>query len=345
MRCVRRRALLVTLLVLAGPAAGRAGAASASPLQVTGFQSEGSPTALIDRSAAALSAVGIDGVDLDLYGDAVAPPGDAALRQLRDAHADRLRAQLLFGNYDTAIGDFSEPLAHRLLTTPEITRRVVGELAGDVMRQGWDGLSVDLESLRPRDRSGLTRFVRALRRALPPSASLSVDVANDVTAAGFRAGGYDLPALGAAARLILMAYDQHGPWENAPGPVGALAWTRRGLRTLLAAVGADRVDLGVAGYGYAWRPHRNLQLSDAGARALVARAGGRARWVPSAGEWTAHLDDGSTVWWSDGRSYAVRARLAARLRLHGLAVWSLGLADPLTPAESARGSLRPRHPR
>jgi spore germination protein len=49
------------------------------------------------------------------------------------------------------------------------------------------------------------------------------------------------------------------------------------------------------------------------------------------GEWTAHLPDGSTVWWSDARSYAVRARLAASLHLHGLAVWSLGLSDVLAP--------------
>ena len=110
MRCVRRRALLATLLFLAAPAAlqAQAQAAAAAPLQVTGFQSEGAPAALIDRNAAALTTVGIDGVDLDLYGDAVAPADGPALRQLRRAHADHLRAQLLFGNYDDAIGDFSE---------------------------------------------------------------------------------------------------------------------------------------------------------------------------------------------------------------------------------------------
>ena len=232
-----------------------------------------------------------------------------------------------------------------MLSTPEIARRVVGELADDVTRQGWDGISIDLESLRARDRAGLTRFVRALRAALFPKATLTIDVANDLTTSGFRAGGYDLRALGAAGRLILMAYDQHGPWENAPGPVGALPWARRGLRTLLAAVPADRIDLGVAGYGYAWRPHRNLQLSDARARALVSQADGHARWIASAGEWTARLSDGSTVWWSDARAYSVRARLATQLHLHGLAVWSLGLSDPLTPAGSPRGSPRPSRPR
>jgi spore germination protein YaaH len=325
------RLVAVAAAVAAAALPAAAGARSPS-LQITGFQSEGTSPALIDRSAAALTTVGVDGVDLDLYGDAVAPPDAAALRQLARAHADRLRAELLFGNYDNTIGGFSERLAYRMLTTPEITRRVVAELAGDVTGDGWDGLSIDLESLRARDRAPLTQFVQALRAALPAAATISVNIENDLTPSGFRAGGYDLRALGvAASRLILMAYDEHGPWENAPGPVGALNWTRRGLHTLLASVPADRIDLGVAGYGYAWRPHRTVQLSDAGARALVRRAGGRAQWMRRVGEWTAHLPDGSTVWWSDARSYAVRARLAASLHLHGLAVWSLGLSDVLAP--------------
>jgi spore germination protein len=36
------------------------------------------------------------------------------------------------------------------------------------------------------------------------------------------------------------------------------------------------------------------------------------------------------VWWSDGRSYDVRASLAADLGLRGTAIWRLGSAGPLT---------------
>jgi spore germination protein len=326
---VRRRSALAALaaagLLTAAPVAG-----AAEPLRVTGFQSQGASPALIGASAPALTTVGVDGVNLDLFGDAVEPPDRQALRQLRAAHAEHLRAELLIGNHDNVSEGFSERIANRMLTTPRIRARVAGMLVADVRDEGWDGISVDLESLRPRDSRGLTAFLHALRSALPSTATLSVEVANDVTAAGFRAGGYDLRALATAAgRIVLMAYDQHGPWENAPGPVGALDWTRRGLRTLLHLVPPDRVDLGVAGYGYAWRPHRDVQLSDSGARALVARAHARPHWVGSVGEWTATLPDGSTVWWSDARSYTVRARLAASLHLHGLAVWSLGLSDPI----------------
>jgi spore germination protein YaaH len=90
-----------------------------------------------------------------------------------------------------------------------------------------------------------------------------------------------------------------------------------------------KIDLGVAGYGYAWRPHSNDMLSDAQARALIKRYHARAHWSKSVGEWTARLKDGSVLWWSDARSLTARAQLAAADHLGGLAVWSLGLSDPI----------------
>jgi spore germination protein YaaH len=51
--------------------------------------------------------------------------------------------------------------------------------------------------------------------------------------------------------------------------------------------------------------------------------------VARVGEWTAQLRDGSTVWWSDARSFAIRVAMARADGLHGVAVWSLGLSDPL----------------
>jgi spore germination protein YaaH len=199
-----------------------------------------------------------------------------------------------------------------------------------VTGEGWDGVNVDLESLTARDRAGLSAFVAALRAALPAGRTLSVDIEGMGSASAYGAAGYDLRSLGMSAdRLVLMAYDEHGPRENTPGPIGALSWTRAGLATVLRFVAPPRLDLGVAGYGYGWRPHANVQLSDAAARRLVRTGHGVARFDATVGEWTATLSDGSTLWWSDRRSFALRRRLAAADHLHGLAVWSLGLSDPI----------------
>jgi spore germination protein YaaH len=318
-------ALVAATVTLSVPVSTRA-----ADLPVFGFQSDGSPTSVIGMSAAALGSVGVDGLNLTGPGR-VSVPTSQDRAQLFAAHRAGLPAVLLVGNFSDRINDFSEPLAHATLGRPPAIARVVDALATNVRAGGWNGISVDLESLTVRDRPGLAAFVAGLRHALPTDDSLTVTVMNETSPGDYRSAGYDLAALARSAdQLVLMAYDQHGPWENTPGPIGALAWQRAGLHAILEIVPAAKVDLGVAGYGYAWRPHANLQLSDAGARRLVARSGAHARWVPSAGEWTATLPDGSTVWWSDRRSLALRLRLAASIKLHGLAVWSLGLSDPIT---------------
>ena len=317
-------ALLETLAV--GQTLARAGS---RPLPVLGFQSEGSPPRLIDRSAQTITLVGVAGVDLTGPGR-VSVPDQAARRQLLRARADHLPAVLLVANWSARVNDFYEPLAHETLGSRTATDRAASALARSVVRGGWNGVSVDLESLAPRDRAGLTRFVSDLRADLPATDSLTVCVSASTSLAAYRANGYDLAGLAAGAdQIVLMTYDDHGPWENTPGPIGPLPWQRASVRALERVVSSGRVFLGAANYAYAWRPHSNDSLTVSQARALVARWHAAARWVARVGEWTARLADGSTLWWSDGRSIRRRIELARRLRLHGLAVWSLGTGDPI----------------
>ena len=197
-------------------------------------------------------------------------------------------------------------------------------------------MSIDLEALLARDSAGLVAFVRAVRADLPAGDLVGVDITNYTKAAQYAAAGYDLRGLGEAANEItLMAYDEHGPWEPHPGPVGSLAWTRAGLRIVLASIPAAEIDLGAAGYGYVWGPKKSFQVGDEQARATVAAAGATPKFRAALGEWTAKLRGGATIWWSDRRSLALKARIALEAHLHGMAVWSLGLSDPIAPIPMA----------
>ncbi len=335
----RRRAALAAIAVtiaglIAGLLAGGSGAhagrseAASRGLAVLGFQPEGSPPGQIDRSARAMTLVGVDGVNLTGPGRVSAV--DAAARaQLARARADGLPAVLLVGNWSERIGDFSERLAHETLRSRAAAAQAAAAVAGEVTGGGWGGVSVDLESLAPRDREGLTGFVSDLRADLPAADALSVCVEAFTSPSDYAANGYDLAALTASANeLVLMTYDDHGPWEPTPGPIGPLAWQRASVRALERAVPPQQVLLGVANYGYAWRPHARVGLSVRQTRSLVARWRARPRWVVRDGEWTARLRDGSTIWWSDRRSVALRLRLARALGVDGVAVWSLD-GDPL----------------
>jgi spore germination protein YaaH len=297
-------------------------------LAVTAFQPDYSPAKLIDESKQAITTVGVDGVVLTDVGSSVSSPTDGARNNLHRAHHDHLRAELLVSNWSDAKGDFSEPHAYGMLASSDNIDAVAGRLAADVRHGGWDGISLDLESLHPRDADGLSRFTRELRDRLPKHATLSICIMSATHPHQYYAEwGYHLAQLaGIVDRVELMTYDEHGPWSK-PGPIGALAWQRRSVAAAQHYVPNNKLDLGVAGYGYAWgRPHKDPNLTVAQARKL---AGSHAQFDKGVGEWTAKLPDGSVLWWSDKRSYKLRVTLAKQLGLHGLAMWALSSSDPL----------------
>jgi spore germination protein YaaH len=306
-------------------------AAAPDRLAVTGWALDSASPTLVRRNAAGMSTLSVAGVSINARGADVSRPSAGARQLARAAREQGLTAELLVGNYSNRLGDFDPRAAHRLLSSRGRIAAVASRLASYVAVGGWDGVNVDLERVRRADAAGLVALVRATQDAMPAEKTVTVDVSASTSLAGYRAGGYDLAGLAASADVVkLMTYDQHGPAWSGPGPVGGLPWQRRALATILRVVPAEKVDLGVAGYGYTW-PRRGVghTVTVAQARRLVARDRVRAQWRAKAGEWTARLDDGTRLWWSDRRSYRQRVAVAEAHGLHGLAVWRLGSADTL----------------
>ncbi|MCU7725399.1 glycosyl hydrolase family 18 protein [Actinoplanes sp. KI2] len=324
-------ALAGVVAVGVGLVALPADAAVSSP--VLAYQFEGDATSLIAASAGAIEQVGVDGVNITSDGTGVGRPDADATSQLAAAHSLGKKAEVLIGNFSESLGDFDEPAAYRMLSSTAHIKAIVNTMKSAVNSQGWDGVDIDLEALQARDTSGLLTFIKTLKAALPGK-TVSIAITCYTTEQEFTNAGYDLSALGKAVdRLVLMAYDQHGFGDSGPGPVGALSWQTTGLGIVLRHMGGDngKVILGEAGYGYRWytdwRSGHVDQVSDAQARSL---AGSRAVWDGTAHEWHATLADGSILWWADAKSLADRQSLVSDRGLHGLAVWDLGLSDPIT---------------
>jgi spore germination protein len=307
-------------------------AAAEDPV-VTGWVLGSAGGHVIAASADGLGQVDVVGSTLRPDGRSVSTPGPGERRLLRLAHQRGLRAELLLGNYSNRLGAFDPRAAHRLLSDDTHVDRVARRLADLVEAQGWDGVNIDLELVRRGDAGGLVRLVTQLQAELDPGATVSVDVSASTSLRAYRQHGYRLDALGAAADVVvLMTYDYSGPTWSGPGPIGPLRWQRQAVRAALDAVPADKLDLGVAGYGYTWpRDRTGRSVTVRAARRLVAQDGARAVWRATYGEWRARLSDGTVLWWSDVRSYQLRVRLAAQLGLHGVALWRLGSADPIPP--------------
>ena len=324
----------VAVVVLVGSgllAPTAAGAESPTKVAVTAFFQAYQDSGLITRSASAITTVGVDGVSLTKSGGGVSTPDADARRALAVAHQNGLQAEILINNWDNSLGDFSTAAAHKLLSDPDKIWKVTSKIAGFVSSQGWDGVSVDLEALKRSDASGLVGFMHALQNHFVEPKTISICISNRTSVAGYRDGGYDLAGIAAVAdRVMNMAYDQHGPWEKTPGPVGALTWQKAGVAAMEKKVPAGKIDLGQAGYGYIWNANGKARnVSDAKARELVEADGATAHFDNKTGEWLAKLSDGSTMWWADARSFQVRLFVARQLGIHGLAVWDLGQSDPL----------------
>jgi spore germination protein YaaH len=317
-----------------GTSSGSRPTASPAGIPVEAYVTAGrGAPGLVARSAGAATTIGIDGVTVLDDGSGLSTLDPAVARAVRAAHAAGATAELLVSNYSDSVEDFSPAVGTALLGDPAHRSAVVAALVDDAASADADGVQVDLESLRTRDRAGLTAFVTELRTALRTrigdAATVSIAVMAATSRVGYSARGYDVPAIAVAAdRLVLMTYDQHGPsWSDA-GPVGGLPWQRRAVRAFLASgAPAGRVDLGVAGYGYTWPAHgTGALLTDDAAR---RKAGPHAVWSAEQGEWHATLPSGLRMWWSDARSFDARTALTRQLGVHGVALWQLRGSDPL----------------
>jgi spore germination protein len=324
--------LALTLVACSSPPAPTPAPTATADLSFTGFQTQGTDPAIMDASSDAMSVLAVDGLNFLPDGAGLTEP-DPSLAELADhAHEQGLRAELMVGNFDGELNDFSEPLAYETLSSPDARAAVIQLLFEHVYNLGFDGVSIDLEALDSRDADGLSLFVEELDAALGPQLSLSMALPlKDSPAAYFKAGFYVEAMAASIDRFILMAYDEHGPWEEIPGPIGSSSWIDNGLQALMLAAPARKIELGIAGYGYAWGPSgSDGQLSVEQAREL---AGDRAAWDEWACEWYAVLDDGTEIWWSDTRSFGVRAQTAKDYGIAGVALWSLEQGDPVTPAD------------
>lgn len=285
----------------------------------------------VGANAAKIAVVGVDGVNLTKSGAKLTKVPKAAAAIVKEAHARGLKAELLVSNYDSSIGDFSPKIAGRLLKSKKHRAAVVKSLVFKVKKRHFDGVQIDLESLKPSHAAGLTAFVKSLRKALPPRKKISMAVMASETSRGYLRAGYQLTKLTKRIdRFVLMAYDQHGPTWSKAGPIGGTPWVRQVLKAFIKAkVPKAKLDLGVGEYAYTWPANGSTgtSLSVAQARKL---AGSLATFDPLQQEWTATLANGTVLWWADDTTFRARKALARQQGIHGLAVWELSQSDPIS---------------
>lgn len=228
---------------------------------------------------------------------------------------------------------FDAKRAHVLLASPHNRALLVIQLKEWLMRNQFQGLNLDFESLSAPDYLLLCQFARELQNAFAPAhLSLSADIETDTA----------LPVVASLAQncdfLIAMAYDQHSE-EGTPGPIAAASWVSGQLNRLLGAVPPQKLVMGVGNYAYDWAPGQKTE-SLTYQSALFTATDNSPDQKPqnivdfdgqSLNATYSYLDEAGReheVWMLDAASAYNQWQMAQRAHLRGSALWALGSEDP-----------------
>ncbi|MDQ7092772.1 glycosyl hydrolase family 18 protein [Desulfosporosinus sp. PR] len=239
-------------------------------------------------------------------------------------------------NLSGSVG-FDANLAHRVLSNAGTRSKLVTNLVNLTTKDGWDGISVDIEKTPPGDRNNFSAFVAELGKALKAKDKVLnisipakfVDYPSDLWS-----GAYDYAAIGKAAdQVILMTYDEHG-MGTTQGPIASQGWVDRVITFAVGKIPKEKIIMGLPVYSYDWGSNKPLMPDYLSHSQTIDRAkkhGVQILTDPSAKvpQFT-YTANGvrHEVYFENTASLRTKMDYALKHKLHGVAIWRLGMEDP-----------------
>lgn len=236
----------------------------------------------------------------------------------------------------TDAGNFSNDLAHLVLSDLEVQAALIGNVAETLLERGYQGLDVDFEFVFPQDALPYAAFIRRLRERLAPL-GLPVVVAlapkTSSTQRGLLYEGHNYRELGAAADFAFLMTYEWGYTYGPPMAVAPLPNVRAVVEYALTEIPAGKLWLGLPNYGYDWPlPFRQgvtraTSLSPQYAVGLAARYGAVIQYDQRAqAPWFRYTGEDGTeheVWFEDARSIQAKLSLIPEYGMSGAGIWNL----------------------
>lgn len=268
----------------------------------------------------------------------VIPNGKVDLSIKQKAQKSGSKAYALVHNMNLTGGvGFDANLAHRVLSNPAVRSNLVTNLVNLTTKDGWDGISVDIEKTPPGDRNNFSAFVAELGKALKAKDKVLnisipakfVDYPSDLWS-----GAYDYAAIGKAAdQIILMTYDEHG-LGTTQGPIASQGWVDRVITYAVGKIPKEKIVMGLPVYSFDWGSNKPLMPDYLSHSQTVDRAkkhGVQILTDPSAKvpQFT-YTANGvrHEVFFENAASLKIKMEYALKHKLHGVAIWRLGMEDP-----------------
>lgn len=219
-------------------------------------------------------------------------------------------------------------------------RRALAMSVMELLRQyELDGVNLDIEDLREEDSGNYIAFLDELSRSLHAEnkylavcvpSKLRDDEDNDFSAP------FDYEAIGRIAdEVVIMMYNEHGWPGSGPGPVSSSPWMRRVLDYGVSRIPAEKIlaAVGLFGFDFNLNTQRVRYLSYTQAQELLERYQAQERYDKATATpmfmYTGENGEAHEVWFDNEESIEDRARVAQEYGIRGLALWRMGLGDPM----------------
>ncbi|MDX6573128.1 MAG: hypothetical protein QOC86_2284 [Gaiellales bacterium] len=309
---------LLAALAAVSAGAGSAGAATPASAALPSARPPGGPIVLAltatHPTSAALGSLSahLSSIGLLSPGWLELQPGGRFAYNAEDAFTARLTAR--GARLVPVLADPSH-LAGDLLADGRLRRRLAVRLSVALGALGAGGVVLDWRDLPLTARSHYATFVHELRVELGPKAQIVVTGPPMRTMRALETGAYDLRALARPARLLVLAWNEHGPRSD-PGPVASLAFWKQTLRTVLRVAPRSRILMGVPTWGWQWSAGAGAE--QATQAQLFPRATQRALSRPYGAK------VGERAWVESDRSVQLKLLTARQAQIAGVALWVRG---------------------
>lgn len=241
----------------------------------------------------------------------------------------------------TEQGNFSNELAHLLLTNPDAIKKLYQNAIDTVITKGYYGIDIDFEFLFAQDKERYVEFIRGMTELMNPYGYICVVALPPKTSdeqRGLLYEGIDYKALGEAANYgFLMTYE----WGYRFGPPLAVApidSVRRVVEYALSRIPSEKILLGISNYGYDWTlpfvrgESEAISISTVHALDIAKAYGAEISFDEIAMSpyfyYTDSIGREHVIWFEDARSYAAKVGLIEEYNLAGGFIWDLMRENP-----------------
>jgi peptidoglycan-N-acetylglucosamine deacetylase len=226
---------------------------------------------------------------------------------------------------------FRGDIVHRILNNPEKRDRLISDIIKYLDLYKLDGINIDFEDLIETKNEVLVQFQKTLYEKMHARSLL---VTQDVVPFNM---DYNFEELSRYNDYVfLMAYDQYSDGTG-PGPISHQKWIEGAVDEAVKKIPADKIILGIAGFGYDWKLDDNDKVVHVDPisyqEALTLALSYDGKIIFDNDSYNLHFtydgDDGAPhkVQFTDAATTFNTMRFAEESGLGGVALWRLGNED------------------